>query len=154
MNMPQPTDGHRKLQKLAGRWRGEERIHPSPWDPAGGTAMGFVENRIALSDFAVIQDYRQERNGATSFTGHGVFTFNAIGNLYTMHWWDNMGVAGPHAYQGGFDGDVLTLTCMTPAGPSRAVFDLREPGHYGFRLDISPDGQNWRPFMEGRYQKE
>lgn len=100
MNMPQPAEGHRKLARLAGRWKGEERVHPSPWDPTGGPATGFVENRLALSDFVVIQDYRQERNGAVSFTGHGVFAYNPASNLYTMHWWDNMGVAGPQCVSG------------------------------------------------------
>jgi hypothetical protein len=51
MEMPKPSDGHRRLERLAGRWEGEEKMEPSPWDPQGGTALGCV-------------------------TGHGVYTYD------------------------------------------------------------------------------
>ncbi|MBM3877740.1 MAG: hypothetical protein FJ386_13665 [Verrucomicrobia bacterium] len=54
--MAQPTDAHRKLERLGGKWRGAETTHPAPWDPAGGPATGTLENRIALDGIAVIQD--------------------------------------------------------------------------------------------------
>ena len=56
MEMPKPTAAHRRLEKLIGRWSGEERIHPSPFDPNGGLAMARLENRPALDGFAVVQD--------------------------------------------------------------------------------------------------
>jgi hypothetical protein len=38
--MPVPGPPHKRLALLAGEWAGEEVLHPSPWDPEGGTALG------------------------------------------------------------------------------------------------------------------
>jgi len=153
MDMPKPTDAHRKLQKLVGNWKGDEQLYPSPWDPKGGPAVGRVQNRLALDGFVVIQDYEQERNGSVSFRGHGVFSWDARGQCYVMHWFDSMGT-GHEAYRGQFQSDVLTLTSRFPQGQSRAVFDLSKDGHYSFRMDVSPDGNQWHTFMEGNYSRE
>ena len=51
MEMPKPTDVHKKLERLAGKWKGEEKMYPSPWDPNGGIAVGRVNNRPALDGF-------------------------------------------------------------------------------------------------------
>ncbi len=150
MEMPKPTAAHRKLEKLVGRWTGEERVHPSPFDPKGGTAIARIENRLALDGFAVVQDYEQGRNGVVNFRGHGVFRWDASQQCYEMYWFDSMGMA-PNIFRGSFDGDVLSLSCKDPHGHSRATFDLSQKGHYKFRMDVSPDGSQWFPFMEGQY---
>ncbi len=153
MDMPKPAEAHRKLQKLVGRWKGEERLSPSPWDPKGGTAVGHVENRPALDGFVVIQDYEQERNGAVGFRGHGVFCWDPTRQSYVLHWFDSMGTP-PNEFVGDFKGDVLTVTSANPQGQSRAVFDVSEPDRYTLRMDVSPDGREWQTFMEGKYSKE
>lgn len=56
MVMPQPRAEHARLEMLVGDWVGREHIHPSPYDPQGGTAIGRVRNRMGLAGFAVIQD--------------------------------------------------------------------------------------------------
>lgn len=150
MDMPRPTDAHRRLERLVGSWQGEERLFPSPWDPQGGPAVGRVENRLALDGFAVVQDYEQERHGAVTFRGHGIFRWDAGRSLYIFHWFDSMGQA-PSEFHGAFDGDVLTLVSPMPQGHSRAVFDLSHEGRYHYRMDISPDAEHWHPFMEGDY---
>lgn len=153
MEMPKPTDAHRKLEKLVGRWNGEERIHPSPFDPKGGTASARLDNRLALDGFAVVQDYEQERNGKVNFRGHCVFRWEASQQCYEMHWFDSTGMV-PSVFRGNFDGDVLTVTSKNPQGHSRAIFDFSKKGHYTFRMDVSQDGQQWFPFMEGQYSVE
>ena len=40
MHMPKPNEHHQKLHALAGKWTGKEKIHPMPWDPAGGEVVG------------------------------------------------------------------------------------------------------------------
>ena len=49
MEMPKPSPGHQRLQALVGRWEGEETMHPSQWDPAGGVAVGRTSSRLALN---------------------------------------------------------------------------------------------------------
>ena len=152
MDMPKPGEEHRRLGKLVGVWKGEEKLSPSPWDPVGGTATGKVENRSALDGFAVIQEYEQERNGAVSFRGHGVFCWDSAQNSYLFQWIDSMGMP-PSDFRGTFEGDVLTLSNKGPMGQSRAVFDLRDKDVYRFRMEISPDGNQWLTFMDGRYER-
>lgn len=150
MEMPKLTAAHRQLERLIGRWAGEEKIHPSPFDAQGGKAIACLENRLALDGFAVVQDYEQEKNGAVVFRGHGVFRWEAMQQCYEMHWFDSMGLA-PTVFRGNFTGEVLKLTSQSPQGYSRATFDFGTKGHYEFLMEVSPDGQQWFPFMEGRY---
>jgi hypothetical protein len=154
MEMPQPTDAHRRLDTLVGRWRGEERMLPSPWDPKGGTAVGRVRNLAALDGFAVVQDYEQERGGgAVTFRGHGVFRWDVTANEYVLHWFDSLGL-DPNEFRGTFDGDVLTLVSRGAQGLTRAVFDFGERGRYSYRMDVSGDGAQWAPMMTGEYARE
>lgn len=154
MEMPRPTDAHRKLELLAGSWSGEERLHPSPWDPRGGTAIGRITNRVALDGFALLHDYEQDRDGTITFRGHGVLSWNAIEQCYVMHWFDSMGTPA-NEFRGTFDSkDVLTLTSKSSQGLSRAIFDLSKEGEYSFRMDVSPDGNQWQTFMDGSYIRE
>jgi len=74
--MPKPTSQHQKLEMLVGRWRGTETMHPSPWDPEGGTATGRNDIRLTLNGFALITEYEQERGGVITFQGHGVMTYD------------------------------------------------------------------------------
>ena len=89
--MPKPSAGHERFARMAGNREGEETMHPSDWDPKGGTATGRTRGRVALNGFALIYDYEQERNGAITYSGHGVFTFDPKAELYSLHWFDSMG---------------------------------------------------------------
>ena len=46
--MPTLTEHHKKLEKFAGTWLGEETLHPSPWEPKGGKATAKQTARIDL----------------------------------------------------------------------------------------------------------
>ena len=153
MEMPKPGDAHKKLEKLVGSWSGEEKMSPSPWDPAGGTAAARINNKLAIDGFNVVQDYEQERGGVVNFRGHGVFSYDTAGKCYTLHWFDSMGMA-PNVFKGNFEGEVLTMTSQSPQASTQAIFDLREPGRYTFKMSMSPDGKQWHPMMEGKYQRK
>lgn len=153
MEMPKPTQEHKSLERLAGTWIGEEKLHPSPWDPVGGPATGRVENRIALEGFALIQNYEQRRNDTVTFCGHGVLTWDSSQQVYVMHWWDSMG-SPPNVFQGSFEGNLLVLSYAGPMGHHRTTFELSGESSYEFRMDVSGDGNSWVPFMEGHYTRQ
>jgi Protein of unknown function (DUF1579) len=153
MDMPKPSDFHKKLAALVGDWSGAETLHPAPWEPAGGTATGRVVNRWTIDGFALIQEYEQRRDGQVTFKGHGVFWWDPARQQYVMHWWDSMGGTGAE-YRGRFDGDVLMLSAPMPqGGRSRTSWRLTGPDSHVFLMEVSPDGENWHPAMEGRYTK-
>ena len=153
MEMPKITPEHKKLDRLVGRWRGEEKLYHSPWEPKGGAATGRVNNRSALDGFIVVQEYEQERNGAATFRGHGVFSYDPDRKGYSMHWFDSMG-GPPNEFKGDFEGNVLRLTALAQMGHSRATFDLSREDNYTFKMEVSQDGKQWYTFMEGNYAKE
>lgn len=153
MDMPKPTDAHMRLQRIAGNWIGEEKIHPSPWDPHGGTAIGSVHNRVALDGFVVVQDYAHERDGRVVFRGHGVFTWNEAEQCYVLYWFDSMGVP-PNIFKGHFENDVLTMTSKDLQGHSRVLFDFTRDGRYTYRMEVSQDGNQWYLFTEASYDKK
>lgn len=152
MEMPKPTEAHRKLNALAGRWTGQEKMCPSPWDPTGGTAVGRSDNRLSVDGFVVLHDYEQERNGAVSFRGHGVFSYDSVAKSYLLHWWDSMGVAA-NVFKGDFEGTTLRMVCRDAQGNSRATWESLDAGRYRFRMEMSPDGQQWTTMMEGDYTR-
>ena len=60
----------------------------------------------------------------------------------------------PSEFRGALEDDVLTLLTAGPQGMVRAVWELRDPDRYTYRMQVSPDGTNWFPFMEGTYARE
>ena len=150
MEMPKPGEAHALLKKMAGSWRGEEKMHPSQWDSQGGVATGTVENRVALGGFAMVHDYVQERDGKTTFEGHGVLTWDGKAKEYVMHWWDSMGMP-PNEFRGRFADNKLTMTDRSSGMHHRVVWDLGREGQYGFSMAMSPDGEEWNTLMTGTY---
>ncbi len=60
MELPQPTNGHERLQKLAGTWAGEEHMEPTKWRPEPYVRMtddysrpGQLDSRVDLSEDGV-----------------------------------------------------------------------------------------------------
>jgi len=127
-------------------------MHPSPWDPKGGTAIGRITSRIALSGFALINDYQQERDGAITFTGHGVFTYDPKADLYSLVWFDCMG-APPEIFKGTFEDDVLKLAHGGPGMHVRLSYDLTAPGYLVMSMEMSPDGAAWNRLFDGRLKR-
>ena len=152
MNVPTPSGGHRLLEKLSGTWEGEESMHPSQWDPQGGVAIGRNRNRVTLGGFALVSDYEQERDGAITFTGHGVYTYSPGEDRFSLHWFDSMGTP-PEVFEGGFDGDVLTLAHGGPGMHARMTYDLSAAGTMKGMMEMSPDGATWKLLFEAGYRR-
>lgn len=152
MEMPEPKAGHRMLQKLAGFWEGQETMHASQWDPSGGVAIGRNKHKLSLGGFALIADYEQERDGAITFTGHGVYTYDPKEDRYTLHWFDCLG-SPPEVFVGGFEGDVLTLAHGGPGMHARMTYDLSTPGTMKGMMELSPDGADWKVLFEASYER-
>lgn len=151
--MPKPTIHHEKLRQLEGRWRGIETMHPSEWDPEGGTATGRNDMRLALDGFALITDYEQERDGVVTFRGHGVMTWDGEESCYVLHWFDSMG-SRPEVFRGTFEGDVLTVAHGGPGMHVRLIYDLSVDGTLRSGMEMSPDGQDWSAVFACDYERE
>jgi hypothetical protein len=151
MEMQKPGPAHKQLAKLAGNWVGEEKMHPSPWDPKGGVATGRVKNSLALDGFCVLQDYEQVRDGKTTFRGLGILSWNESKKCNELAWCDSMGGL-IQIFTGKWEGDVLRCTSEGQMGLARCAFDV-SGGGYKFTMDMSQDGKKWVTMMEGKYAK-
>lgn len=152
-SMPKPGAEHRQLERLVGHWSGTDTIHPTPWDQAGGTALGRVNARLALGGFYLLLDWEQERNGKVGFEGHGVLGWDPRGKCYTMHWFDSSGIEHGAPAIGTWEGKVLTLTHETThMGQSRQIYDIRDQ-ELRFSLQSSRDGREWSTFIEAVYRR-
>ena len=151
--MTKPGEAHARLQKLVGRWSGDETLYPAPWDPAGGPATAVVENRLVLNGLAVVQEYQQSRHGVNNFAGHAVFWWDPAARQHVMTWFDAMSGTATE-YRGGFDGDVLRLShAMPQGGHSRCSFNCGEPDHtpsgWKYRRMAAPGRRRWKGPMPG-----
>jgi hypothetical protein len=153
MQQPTPAGEHERLALLAGDWEGDERIHPTPFDPEGGPAHGTWRARIGLGGLCLTADYEQRRGGAVNFEGHGVYSWDARMRCYTLHWFDSVGVANGEPSLGTWEGDCLTLSHESAAtGASRQVYEV-SGDTFRFRLETSSDGIDWLTFLEGEYHR-
>lgn len=151
MEMPKPGPEHARLAAMIGHWVGEETMHPSPWLPQGGKAKGKSTSRVACEGFCVVTDYVQEREGRVTYVGHGVFGWDRRQQRYLQHWSDSAGGMPARVTTGTWEGDTLTFTDQMHGGHMRFVYRFTSPDSYEFRIDSSPDGVNWTPFVEARY---
>ena len=154
MEMPKPTTQHQKLEALAGTWSGQEKMLPSPWDPKGGIARGTVEARMDLDGMHLISDYRQERDGKVTYRGHGIHGYDPRRESYTMYWFDSMAYDPGGAALGRWEGDTLAFQMQTPMGHQRYIYKFQGPGKYEFRIEMSPDGRNFAPWMESTWTRK
>lgn len=152
MEMPKPTADHERLGKLAGIWKGTEKMHPSPWDPQGGEAKGTTRARIALDGFAVIADYEQTRGGKHTFAGHGVYTWDTEKKEVVMHWFDSMG-QGREEFRGAWKGDSLVLQSQCASGFARMTSQFAGSGKMTSRMEMSEDGKKWNALFDGSYER-
>ncbi len=152
MEMPKPGEAHRMLELFTGTWEGEETMHPSEWSPQGKKAQGRTESRLALNGFAVLSDYTQTCDGVTTFTGHGVITWNAAEECYVQHWFDCMG-SPPEVFRGTFEGKVITMTSTNPRGGMRYTSDYSNPGTLKATMEMSHDGRSWQRLFEATYRR-
>lgn len=154
MDMPKLTDQHRKLYALIGDWEGTETIAESPMGPAG-TAIGKLHVRSDLDGFFVLQDYIQEKARKVTFSGHGVFGYDAEAGDYTWYWVDSTGIVPAAPARGKFEGDTLQLHQVTARGASRYTHRV-EPGGkvYHLQIESSFDQQkSWVTFLSAVYKR-
>ena len=150
--MPKPTKAHAHLAALAGEWKGEEILHPSPWAPERRTATGTFSSKMILDGMHLMHDYIESRDGQIVFRGHGIYGWDPKRERYTMHWFDSMGFP-PNETLGVLEGNTLIFEQSGDQGHSRYTYALLDPDRFSFRIDNSRDGKTWSPIMEGEYRR-
>ena len=152
MDMPKLSADHKKLEKLAGIWKGTEKMYPSAWDPKGGEAQAITHSRLALGGFAVVGDYEQTRGGTCTYQGHAVYTWDAQAKQVVLHWFDSMG-QGADEFRGTWTGDRLVLQSKNHMGHWRMTSDYSKAGTLTSGMEMSQDGKTWVKLFDGTYRR-
>ncbi len=153
MQMPRPSPEQQALSIMAGDWLGKEQVQPSPFDIAGGTAIGHVHNCLGLDGFIIVHDYVQERNGKVSLCAHAIVQWDTLAKQAVMYWFDSFGMP-PTTFRGMLKDNILTLITPQGTGFSRITYDFSKPGSYTYRMEVSIDGTEWYPFTSGDYTRQ
>lgn len=153
MEMPKPTEQHKKYQAMVGTFKGDETLHPMPWEPKMLKVTSKTVNRLALDGFFLLIDHEQTRDGRIAYRGHGVYGYDTIQQKYTMHWFDVMGFdPGPPAL-GAWEGNMLRYQHSHHKGHSRYTYEFEKGGVYTLKIEMSQDGKTWTPFLTGTYTR-
>jgi uncharacterized protein DUF1579 len=156
MEIPKPGESHRKLEKLAGRWTGDEKLKAAgPWKPSGENATGTFDFREAADGFFLLADYDEEiEGGKPGIRGHGVLGWDPKAKAYTLHWFDNAGTPPAKPGIGQWQGDALTFEHDMGDHKGRTIFELDGEDALNFRVEMSEDGKKWDRAVDGRYKRE
>ncbi|MBE1162585.1 DUF1579 family protein [Dyella acidiphila] len=145
--------GNDVLAALAGEWRGEESMATTRWGQ-GGSASGYAHARFELGGKALLQDYRQEREGKPSLQAHAVFTAGQEPGEFALYWFDSYGFAPGQPATGHWDGKRLVFLRSSTRGQTRHIYEFVADGVYRLGLESSFDGGvNWEQVMQGEYRR-
>ncbi len=157
MEMPIPDAALDVLARLAGDWRGSEKIYPLPSpkgpSPEACESSSEISAELQIGGFFLISNYRQFSGDQTTFEGHGVYGWDAPKERYTMHWFDSTGVDPGPPVLGRFQDKRLEVRRESPASQHRYVYAFLSEDAYTFKMAMSQDGESWQPLLEGSYER-
>lgn len=148
MEQPKPTEQHKRLATLSGKWVGEEKIQGSP-HTTETNATGTFDFRMDLGGLFAITDYVEMSGGKTLLAGHGVIGWDAKQKCYTLHWFDTFGSPPSVPGKGQWQGDALKFE---QEGSGNTIFELAGGGLV-FKVEMNVDGKGWSPIIEGKYRR-
>lgn len=153
MEMATPGDGHRRMAAFAGSWVGDETIHATPFSAEGGRAVGAMQCEVGVDGFFVVMDYQQTQEGRPSYNGHGLVGYEASTGEHLMWWFDSMGANPTGPSSGTWTGDTIAFVSHGPQGYGRYTYVFNEDDTITFKIEISQDGEQWAPFIDGLYRR-
>ena len=153
MDMPKPPKQIAKYEAFVGSWEGEEKFHPSSWDP-GGEATSRTKAKMDLDGMFLLMDWAQKRGRRVTYRGHGVFGWDPAKKGYVMYWFDSTGSGYEGPAVGKWTGNRVVFKQETSHGHGRHTFKFTDDDHYTFTIEHSEDGKKWSKMMTGEYRRK
>jgi hypothetical protein len=148
MEQPKPTEEHKKLERLVGKWTGVEKLAGSP-HTTETKATGTFDFKMDLGGLFAIADYVEKSGSKMLMAGHGVIGWDAKKKKYTLHWFDTFGSPPGAPGTGEWRGDMLKFH---QEGSGDTIFELADGGLI-FRIEMDVDGKGAKPIIVGHYRR-
>jgi hypothetical protein len=134
---------------MAGTFESEDQIHPTPWNPQGGTASTRSTGRMELDHSFLIQDTEQHDNGVIVYRTHAVLGWDAYHQLFTKHVFS--GDHGSSWGSGDWDGERLIFD-NTIRTQYRYIYTFPRDG-YRFVIETRVGDGIWHPYLTSLYHR-
>lgn len=138
------------FDQLVGTWTGTGQIFPNPWGPAGPSEGAWRFWRDPGERY-LLQDFSEQRPGATPFHAHGVLMPDPATGQILWFWFDSYGFPPLPPAQGAWADDRLLVEKTTARGTGRT--ELRLAGNqFFYRIDFrAPEAADFTPILKGEY---
>jgi hypothetical protein len=147
--MPKPGPEQKNLGYFAGVWQTTGDFKPGPMGPGGkSTGMDHIE---WMPGGLFLVAHTTVSSSMGKVTGLAVYGYDADKKVYTYDEFNSWGEV-VHA-TGTFDGKVWAwssdLTMGGKAVKTHFILTETSPTAYTYKLEMSQDGDNWAPVMDG-----
>ena len=147
----------KKLDYFVGTWTTEGTIAPGPWGTGGKFTGGGTTEWLPGNFFIQSQSESQmppELGGDSKAVM--IMGYDTQQSTYSS---DRFTSIGQHeSSKGTVSGDTWTWTSTSNYGgmeiQGKMTIKTMSPTSYAFKYEISMDGKNWSPFMEGKATKK
>jgi hypothetical protein len=144
----------RRVKALTGFWHGHDTIYPSPLFPKGATVTTSLHAHLDLAGhFIVAHEYRKHGD-AILYQAVKVLGWEATCGQYTFHVFDTTQPNPVRPAFGTWRNNTLTLEQTTGDGHVLFLYTFEDDFHYAFRMALSENGEEWKPVIEGRYERQ
>ena len=139
------------LERMQGRFAGDERIVIDPSEGQSMTATGRFNNSRALGGSGIRADYEQVSDGEVGMRCETLFRFDA-GGAAVLSWMPSEG--DPQIYTGSFDGFRIEVAQIGEGGVRQVITaDYSDPERMTNSMQVHlPDGTAMTVF-EGEYRR-
>jgi hypothetical protein len=153
MQMPKPGPEHKKLDYFTGDWTCDGDTKPGPMGPGGKMTM-IDESKWMDGGFFVVMHTQFKSDSMGSGNGIAFLGYDADEKKYTYNEFNSSGEAV--VSKGTVDGDawIWIGDMKQPAGKGRFSEKILSPTSYSFKFEMSTDGANWTPVMDGKCTKK
>ncbi|MFZ0708104.1 MAG: DUF1579 family protein [Candidatus Korobacteraceae bacterium] len=152
MPMPKPAPELKQLDWMAGQWKLDGDVKPSPMGPGGKMTMK-EDIHWMLGDFFLVNHSKYSSAGMGEGTGLSIMGYDADAKKFTYNEFNSWGEAGRS--MGTVDGKTWTWLGEDPKmGKGKFIMNVTSPTSYTFEYDMSKDGTNWTTIMTGTATKE
>lgn len=157
MTPPKPGAEVKKLDYFVGNWTTEGTIAQGPWG-AGGKFTSTDSTEWMTGNFFLISHatFKMPPEVGGDGTGTAVMGYDTDQNTYTYDAYNSQGRR--EVSKGTVTGDTWTWTSTANYGgqeiSQKMTMKILSPTSYSMKFDVSIDGTNWMPFMEGKATKK